>query len=71
MPIRLRIRITGEGSTKASEAIDALLDVREVPCRIVRVAMRTEKQHTPMELDFIRKPRSSDKQAREVEQAVD
>ena len=71
IPLRLRIRITGEGSTKASEAIEALLDVRDVPCRIVRVAMRTEKQHTPMELDFIRKPRSSDKQASEVEQTID
>lgn len=58
IPVRLRIRSTGEGSGKASETIDALVGQREVPCRIVRVALRNEKHATPMDLEGVRKPRS-------------
>jgi radical SAM family uncharacterized protein len=61
--IELRIRVSGEGSAKASETIDALLAPiggrRDVPCRIVREALRDEKGHTPLELEHLRKPRTA------------
>ncbi|MFO0681639.1 MAG: TIGR03960 family B12-binding radical SAM protein [Sandaracinus sp.] len=59
IPLHLEIDVTGEGSAKASEAIAALLDVREVPCRIVRVSLRNAQARTPLELEFLRKPRSA------------
>jgi radical SAM family uncharacterized protein/radical SAM-linked protein len=70
VPIRLLIRVTNEGSGKASEAIDALVGarergLRETPCRIVRVAVRNEKKATPMQLELCRKPRTMDAAALE------
>ncbi len=58
VPIRLLIRMTGEGSGKASETIDALVRQRDVPCRIVRVALRNDRKRDPMDLEGVRKPRS-------------
>ncbi len=59
IPVSLEIRITGEGSAKASEAMEALLDAREIPCRIVRVALRNARGHSPLALEHLRKPRSA------------
>jgi radical SAM family uncharacterized protein/radical SAM-linked protein len=58
VPVHLRIRVSGEGSAKASETIDALLDHRDTRCRIVRASLRNEKGYTPLDLDHLRKPRS-------------
>ncbi len=38
-PLRIRLRITGGGTAKVSEALDALLGARDVPARFVREAL--------------------------------
>lgn len=56
LPIRLHIEITGQGSAKASEAIEALLGA-ETPKRLVREALlctRTGAPSTPMDLEEVR-----------------
>jgi hypothetical protein len=35
----MRIRITGSGTAKPSEVLEALLGVREIPARLVRQAL--------------------------------
>src|SRR5688500_11075171 len=44
VPVTLRIAILPTGSAKAQEALDALLDEREVPARIVRNALIAHTQ---------------------------
>jgi radical SAM family uncharacterized protein/radical SAM-linked protein len=39
LPIRFRVQITGQGTAKASEVLETLLDAREVPARIVRTSL--------------------------------
>jgi radical SAM-linked protein len=39
LPIRFRVEITDQGSAKASEVLETLLDAREVPARIVRTSL--------------------------------
>jgi radical SAM-linked protein len=54
LPIRFRLEITDQGSAKASEVLDTLLNAREVPARIVRTGLgwRAESEHgTPFELE--------------------
>jgi hypothetical protein len=57
IPIRFRLAITEQGSAKASEALETLLDRRDVPARIVRTGLgwRTAADSgTPLELDRYR-----------------
>jgi radical SAM family uncharacterized protein/radical SAM-linked protein len=54
IPIRFRLAITEQGSAKASEVLETLLDRREVPARIVRTGLgwRTAADSgTPLELE--------------------
>jgi len=44
LPVTIRLRITGGGTAKVSEALDALLDSRGVPARFVRVGLYTERE---------------------------
>jgi radical SAM-linked protein len=57
VPIALRIRVTGQGTAKAAEAIEALLGVRDVPLRVVRaklLARRGEQTLDPLSLEALR-----------------
>jgi radical SAM family uncharacterized protein/radical SAM-linked protein len=54
LPIRFRIEITDQGSAKASEVLETLIGMRDVPARIVRTSLgwRTGAVHgTPLELE--------------------
>ncbi|HKP59625.1 MAG TPA: TIGR03960 family B12-binding radical SAM protein [Polyangiales bacterium] len=57
IPIQFRLAITEQGSAKASEVLETLLDRREVPARIVRTGLgwRTPADSgTPLELERYR-----------------
>jgi radical SAM family uncharacterized protein/radical SAM-linked protein len=56
VPLRIRIRLTGQGTAKASEVIEALLGA-DVPHRLVRAGLfgeRGGKRCDPMALDALR-----------------
>ena len=53
VPIRLRLRVTGSGAAKPTEAIDALLDAKDVPVQLVREALRA-RGHAPLDLEALR-----------------
>ncbi|MBK8169849.1 MAG: TIGR03960 family B12-binding radical SAM protein [Sandaracinaceae bacterium] len=58
LPITLNIRITGAGSAKAQEALDAVLDKTGVEARLVRVGLygsRTGSRATPLDIEQHRK----------------
>jgi radical SAM family uncharacterized protein/radical SAM-linked protein len=56
LPIRLRARITGQGATKPAEILEALLGLRELPLKTVRVAMGLGGI-SPMSLEAVRQAR--------------
>jgi radical SAM-linked protein len=54
LPIRFRLEITDQGTAKASEVLETLLDAREVPARIVRTSLgwRAGSAHgTPFDIE--------------------
>lgn len=54
LPIRFRVQVTDSGGAKASEVLETLLNVREVPARIVRTGLgwRSGSVYgTPFELE--------------------
>jgi radical SAM family uncharacterized protein/radical SAM-linked protein len=58
VPIELRLRITGGGTAKASEALAALLERPELPAAFVRTALlwvRENQTATPLDLEALRK----------------
>jgi radical SAM family uncharacterized protein/radical SAM-linked protein len=57
VPVRLRLRITGGGTAKVSEALEALLGVTELPARYVREALLAvvgERRVEPRDLAALR-----------------
>jgi radical SAM family uncharacterized protein/radical SAM-linked protein len=57
LPVELRLRITGSGTAKASEALQALLGRDDVPARFVRAALLSTQgdvRLTPLELAGLR-----------------
>jgi hypothetical protein len=56
LPLRLRARITGQGATKPAEILEALLGLRELPLKTVRVAMGLGGL-SPMSLEAVRQAR--------------
>ncbi len=54
-----RIRLTGQGTAKATEAVEALLGVKDPSVRVVRAALRCEGEVDPMDLDAIRSARAA------------
>ncbi len=57
MPLELRLRITGSGTAKPSEALQALLGQPELPVRFVRAALLCSRHGTrvsPLELEQVR-----------------
>lgn len=66
LPISIRIRITGNGSAKAQEALDAVLGENAVNARLVRVGLfgsRMNVRATPLQIEAHRKPASSSNDA--------
>jgi radical SAM family uncharacterized protein/radical SAM-linked protein len=56
-PVEMRVRITGSGTAKATEVLEALLGRADVPARFVRAALLCTQagiRATPIELDEIR-----------------
>jgi radical SAM-linked protein len=54
LPLRFRLEITDQGTAKASEVLETLLDAREVPARIVRTSLgwRAGAAHgTPFDIE--------------------
>ncbi|UJR80035.1 Fe-S oxidoreductase [Sandaracinus amylolyticus] len=61
VPLRMRIAVTGQGTAKASEVIEAVLGDKDVPHRLVRVglfAIREGRRVDPTELDALRVKRT-------------
>lgn len=59
IPIRIQIRVTGQGTARAAECIEALFERDDLEVRYIREAFfGTPVKHraTPMELDKLRKP---------------
>jgi hypothetical protein len=57
MPLELRLRITGSGTAKPSEALQALLGQPELPVRFVRAALLCSRHGvhvSPLELEQLR-----------------
>ena len=71
--VTLRLRITGAGTAKASEALGALLQAPQLPVRFVRSALLFRHggaAHTPMALDVLRDRAAAEKEARRAEKAA-
>ncbi len=57
VPLAFTTRITGQGTTKATEVIEALLG-KDLPARIVRAGLyglRDSGRHAPLEVDALRR----------------
>lgn len=62
LPIRIRLRITGQGTAKASEVIEAIFGSKDVPHRLVRVGLFADREgaRVPlMELERLRTGRAA------------
>jgi radical SAM-linked protein len=57
VPIALEVAVSGEGTAKSSEVIEALLGQKDVPTRIVRAALLAKDGLSPFDLPAIRPPR--------------
>jgi hypothetical protein len=63
LPIRLRLRITGGGTAKPTEALEVLLGERDLPVRLVREALLAhagDARVPPHDLAALRKPRRAE-----------
>jgi radical SAM-linked protein len=61
VPVKFSVRITGDGSAKASEVLETLLGVREVPARVVRAELRWcagDSTGSPLELERFKQLRA-------------
>jgi len=61
LPITLEIAVSGEGTAKPIEAVEALLGRKDAPVRMVRAALIADAGHSPMDLDPIRALRKAAK----------
>lgn len=66
VPIALKIAVTGEGTAKAIEVVEALLGQKDAPVRIVRAALLAKDGLTPFDLSAIRPPRRATAQREEA-----